>query len=148
MDAYHACYSQLISLAILLKKGLLLIQDMQNRVNADSRLIARGKWSNLSFVLGVGEDDYLISIAAGKLTDIYLRHLPTDTGQFSIRASAESWAKHWQALPPPDYHDIFAMLPKQIVKIDGMLEPLMQNLQYFKDIIAIPGDLEGDANGS
>jgi hypothetical protein len=39
------------------------------------------------------------------------------------------------------------MLPKQIAKIDGRLEPLMQNLQYFKDIIAKMRKEEGDTNG-
>ena len=46
-------------------------------------------------------------------------------------------------VPPRDYHDIFAMLPKQIVKIDGALEPLYRT-QYFKDIIATLRCREGD----
>jgi hypothetical protein len=49
--------------------------------------------------------------------------------------------------PPRDYHDIFAMLPKQIARIDGELLPLMQNLQYFKDIITKLRDGKGDENG-
>ena len=113
-----------------------MIDKMQSRVNADARLVHRGRWVNLTFLLGIGNDEYLIRIVAGKITAIRRRHLATDTGEFSIRASAKSWAKHWQAVPPRDYHDIFAMLPKQIAKIDGRLDPLMQNLQYFKDIIA------------
>ena len=124
-----------------------MIDDMQNLVNADHNLLRRGQWINLTFVLGVDEDDYLISIVAGKITNVCLRYLPTDTGQFSIRASSQSWAKHWQAVPPPDYHDIFTMLQKKIVKIDGMLKPLMQNLQYFKDIIAIMRCREKATNG-
>ena len=98
-------------------------------------------------IVGVGDDDYLITISAGKITDIRQRHLPTDTGSFSIRASKDSWDKHWQVTPPRDYHDIFAMLPKQIARIDGELLPLMQNLQYFKDIIAKLRDGKGDENG-
>ena len=124
-----------------------LIDKMQSQVNADARLVHRGRWVNLTFLFGISNDDYLISIVAGKITAIRQQHLATDTGEFSIRASAESWAKHWQAVPPRDYHDIFAMLPKQIAKIDGRLEPLMQNLQYFKDIIAKMRDEEGDTNG-
>ena len=120
---------------------------MQSQVNADARLVNRGRWVNLTFLFGISNDDYLISIVAGKITAIRRRHLATDTGEFSIRASAESWAKHWQAVPPRDYHDIFAMLPKQIAKIDGRLEPLMQNLQYFKDVIAKMRTGEGDTNG-
>ena len=107
------------------EREVFLIDKMQSQVNADSRLVHRGRWVNLTFLLGIGNEDYLISIVAGKITAIRLRHLATDTGEFSIRASAESWAKHWQAVPPRDYHDIFAMLPKQIAKIDGRLEPCL-----------------------
>ena len=125
----------------------LTINKMQERVNTNRRLVYQGRWVNLTFVLGVGDDDHLITIAAGKITQIRQRHLPTDTGSFSIRASSESWAKHWQAVPPRDYHDIFAMLPKGIATIDGTLLPLMQNLQYFKDIIAVMRGDKGDENG-
>jgi hypothetical protein len=135
MDACNA-RNQWITTKHPEREDLLLIDEMQSRVNADASLVHRGRWVNLTFVLGIGNDDYLISIAAGRITAIQQRSLATDTGQFSIRASAQSWTKHWQAVPPRDYHDIFAMLPKQIAKIDGRLEPLMQNLQYFKDIIA------------
>ena len=125
----------------------LTINEMQERVNTNRQLVHQGRWVNLTFVLGVGDDDHLITIAAGKITEIRQRHLPTDTGSFSIRASSESWAKHWQAVPPRDYHDIFAMLPKGIATIDGTLLPLMQNLQYFKDIIAVMRGDKGDENG-
>ena len=63
---------------------------MQNRVNADAGLVHRGRWVNLTFILGISSDDYLISIVAGKINAIRRRHLATDTGEFSIRASAES----------------------------------------------------------
>ena len=112
------------------------LDALKNRVNADAALVHRGRWVTLNFILGVGETDYLISISQGQITSILPRLLQTHSGVFSIRASQESWDRHWQAVPPRDYHDIFAMLAKAIVTIDGKLEPLMQNLQYFKDVIA------------
>jgi hypothetical protein len=47
-----------------------------------------------------------------------------------------SWEKHWLKKPPRDYHDIFAMLAKKIIILEGDLTPFIQNLQYFKDLIA------------
>ena len=38
---------------------------MQSRVNADARLVHRGRWVNQPF-LGIGNDDYLISIVVAK----------------------------------------------------------------------------------
>ena len=105
-------------------------------MNADPALKHRGRWVDLTFTIGVGEVDYLITIKQGKIIKISQRKLQTTTGSFSIRAEASSWCKHWQKIPQRDYHDIFAMLAKGLVKIDGDLLPLMQNLQYFKDLIS------------
>ena len=105
-------------------------------VNSDPALLRQGRWVTLTFILGVDDIDYLITIQKGKIINITQRALQTVTGRFSIRADAQSWRKHWQKIPQRDYHDIFAMLAKGIVSIDGDLLPLMQNLQYFKDLIS------------
>ena len=112
------------------------LTELDSLVNADPALVHRGRWVNLTFTLGVGDIDYLITIQQGKIIKITQRTLQTVTGRFSIRADAPSWRKHWQKPPQRDYHDIFAMLAKDIVHIDGDLLPLMQNLQYFKDLIS------------
>ena len=112
------------------------LTGLDSLVNADPALVHRGRWVDLTFTLGVGEIDHLITIQQGKIIKISQRRLQTTTGCFSIRAEASSWRKHWQKIPQRDYHDIFAMLAKDIVNIDGDLLPLMQNLQYFKDLIS------------
>ena len=112
------------------------LTELDSLVNADPALVHRGRWVNLTFTFGVGDIDYLITIQQGKIIKITQRMLQTVTGRFSIRADATSWRKHWQRTPQRDYHDIFSMLAKDIVHIDGDLLPLMQNLQYFKDLIS------------
>ena len=109
---------------------------LDSNVNNDTTLVHRGRWVNLTFTLGISDIDYLITIQQGKIVNITQRKLQTTAGKFSIRADALSWRKHWQKIPQRDYHDIFAMLAKGIVNIDGDLVPLMQNLQYFKDLIS------------
>ncbi len=112
------------------------LTGLDSNVNADPALVHRGRWVSLTFTLGTGDIDYLITIQKGKIVNITQRRLQTKAGQFSIRTDAQSWRKHWQKIPERDYHDIFAMLAKNIVNIDGDLVPLMQNLQYFKDLIS------------
>ena len=112
------------------------LTGLVSNVNADPALVHRGRWINLTFTLGVGDVDYLITIQRGKIINITQRALQTVTGRFSIRAEAHSWRKHWEKIPQRDYHDIFAMLAKGIISIDGDLLPLIQNLQFFKDLIS------------
>lgn len=115
-----------------------MLETLKDRVNADAPLVRRGRWVNLTFLLGIDDEDFLVTIAEGKVESVAPRRLATDTGCFTIRAGKETWAEHWSVMPKRDYHDIWSMLPKGLAKIDGDLLPLMQNLQYFKDVIASP----------
>ena len=112
------------------------IEQWINIVNSNQKLVDNGKWLNINFTFGYGNNDYLFEINNGRILSISRRDLQTKSGIFKIHADTKSWEKHWLTIPPRDYHDIFAMLAKKIVTIDGNLIPLMQNLQYFKDIIA------------
>ena len=115
-----------------------MLESLQECVNADPALVQRGRWVNLSFLLGVGEAEFVIAIAGGRVVSVEPRRLPTHGGLFAIRAARETWEEHWRPIPKRDYHDIWSMLPKGLATLDGDLLPLMQNLQYFKDVIASP----------
>ena len=112
------------------------IEQWINIVNSNQKLVDNGKWLNICFTFGYGNNDYLFEINNGRILSINRRTLQTKSGIFKIHAYTKCWEKHWLTIPPRDYHDIFAMLAKKIVTIDGNLIPLIQNLQYFKDIIA------------
>ena len=113
-----------------------LIKNIKKSVNNNPQIISKGKWVDLKFILGVDDKDFIFKINFGKIVSIEKRTVDTKTGLFKISASLISWKKHWLNIPPRDYHDLFAMLSKKIVKIDGNILPLMQNLQFFKDLIA------------
>ena len=106
------------------------------RINSNQDLLKRGKWVNLTFTFGIENTDYLFEIINGKVNSIKKRVLLTKSGVFRIHGQSLSWEKHWLKNPPRDYHDIFAMLAKKIIILEGDLTPFIQNLQYFKDLIA------------
>ena len=107
-----------------------------SRVNSNQLLTKRGNWVTVAFTFGIEDTDLLINIINGKIDSIKKRTLLTESGIFRIHGSNECWEKHWLKVPPRYFHDIFSMLAKKIITIDGDLLPLMQNLQYFKDLIA------------
>ena len=120
-----------------------LIKNIKKLVNNNTKIISKGRWVNLKFILGVDAEDFIFEINCGKIVSIEKRTVDTKTGLFKISASLTSWKKHWLYMPPRDYHDLFAMLSKKIVKIDGNILPLMQNLQFFKDLIASNREKKG-----
>ena len=115
-----------------------LMDGLQAAVNENASLQHWGRWVSLEFLLGVGNTDYLIRIKEGSVTDVRLRSLPIESGVFTIRAAADVWAEHWRPVPKRDYHDLFSMLSAGLAQLDGDISPLMQNLIYFKGLIAAP----------
>lgn len=115
-----------------------MIDQLESRVNSDDALVRRGRYVSLSFLLGVGSEDYIVTIDSGRVCSVAPRPLATVTGRFTIRAAGSVWEEFWKPLPKRDHHDLWAMLAAGLAKIDGDLLPLIQNLQYFKDVLAAP----------
>jgi hypothetical protein len=47
-------------------------------------------------------------------------------------------AQHWQPMPRPGWHDLLALTKRGEAVLEGDLHPFMSNLQYFKDVLALP----------
>ncbi len=116
------------------------VDHIRERVNARDALVRRGRYVSLAFLLGVGDQEYVVTIDRGRVTSVEPRRLATSTGRFTIRAATPVWEEFWKPVPRRDHHDLWSMLAAGILKIDGDLLPLIQNLQYFKDVLAAPRD--------
>ncbi len=115
-----------------------MIDSIERHVNADARLVARGRFVDTTFLLAVGDDDYLVRIEHGRVAAITAGPFITPNYSFALRASREVWDKFWQPLPPLGFTDVFALVKQKLMRVEGDLHPFMANLLYFKDVIASP----------
>ncbi len=115
-----------------------MIENLADYVNGNDALVRRGRYVGFAILVGVGEVDYIVHIDGGRVTEVRLRRINIESGLFAIRAPAEIWQEHWQPLPKRDHHDLFSMLAAGLARIDGDLLPFMQNLRYFKELLAAP----------
>ncbi|HJM49438.1 MAG TPA: hypothetical protein QGF63_06260 [Alphaproteobacteria bacterium] len=106
-------------------------------VNGDSDLLRRGQFLRLDFLVEIGAEPFRISVEAGHITLIRGPAL-LRSHCFSIAAGEDAWLAHWSEPPAPGWHDLFAMTKSGAAHIKGNLQPLMANLQYFKDVLAAP----------
>ncbi len=114
------------------------IVRLPDLVNADEGLVRRGQRLTISFLLAVDDTEYLVHVAAGRLTTVERGPFLLRSWTFAVRASADAWARFWQRLPEPGYHDLFAMKKLGVARIEGDLWPLMAHLRYVKDVLAAP----------
>jgi len=106
--------------------------------NADPWLLRRGRFLTTDCLIGIGAVSYRLSIEHGRIARCERGPFVMPSWTFAIRGEAEAWARHWEPVPPPHYHDIFALAKRGLLRIEGELHPLMANIFYFKTLLALP----------
>ncbi len=119
-----------------------MLERLGEIVNGDEALVRRGRYFSETFMLEVGETQYLIEVRHGRIESVETGPFVMRSWTFAIRATEDVWRQFWQEPPLPGYHDIFALLRHGRIALDGELRPLMANLLYVKEVIAAPRKLE------
>lgn len=110
----------------------------QDTVNADATMPLIGRYFTTDFLIGFGDKEYVVSMRDGRV-DRITDHLDIDTTwTFGLRASREVWEKFAQKVPPPMYHDLFAMASPLHghLQIDGDVKVMWQNVRALTWMLA------------
>jgi hypothetical protein len=112
---------------------------------ADADLIRRGAFFDARFAVGIGAIPFDVTVAAGKIASFERGPFLMRSWHFAVRGTAEAWGRLWQPVPDPGWHDLNALMKRGYASLEGDLQPLMANLQYLKDLLALPRRLHGEA---
>lgn len=122
------------------------IAGLPARLDADPALIHRGRFLTVDCLLGVAGAPHHVAITAGRITAIEPGPKLMRPWRFAYRASARGFAAFWQEMPAPGWHDLLALMKRGEAELEGDVQPFLANLQYFKDLLALPrGRFEGGA---
>ena len=119
-----------------------MLERLAEIVNGNEDLVRRGRYFSDTFMLEVGETQYLIEVLQGRIESVELGPFVMRSWTFALRATEDVWQRFWETLPKPGYHDIFALLRHNRIVLDGDLQPMMANLLYVKEVIAAPRKLK------
>jgi hypothetical protein len=117
--------------------------NLIERVNAlrmgDDRLAAQGRLVRVKMLIGAGDQAAVVTIVDGTVTAVAnANELVMPAWTFALRASDDEWAQFWEPAPRPGHHDLFALLRRKQLRIEGDIHPFMSNLFYFKALLALP----------
>ena len=115
-----------------------MIDTIASLVNADAKLVQRGRFVDTTFLIAIDDAYTLIRIQEGRVTKVTPGPFITPDYSFALRATRAVWEKFWQPLPPLGFTDIFALVKQKLMRVEGDIHPFMANLLYFKDVIAAP----------
>ena len=114
----------------------LFLKALPERVNANERLVWRGRHLDVDMLLEIGDRPFLVVIRQGRIASVRRGPFVMPAWNLALRADAEAWSAFWQAAPVPGFHDVMALVKARRLRIEGDLHAFMSHLLYFKDVLA------------
>ena len=115
-----------------------VFERLPRLLESDADLIRRGGLFDARFQVGIGDVPFDVAVAAGRIVSFERGPFVMRGWRFAVRGTAEAWQRFWMPVPPPGWHDLFALSKRGVMVLEGDLQPLMANLQYVKDLLALP----------
>ncbi|MGA7490688.1 MAG: hypothetical protein WBW74_27520, partial [Xanthobacteraceae bacterium] len=115
-----------------------VFERLPRLLESDPDLIRRGAFFDARFQVGIGATPFDLVVAAGRIASLERGPFVMRSWRFAVRGSAEAWEQFWKPVPPPGWHDLLALSKRRAMALEGDLQPLMANLQYVKDLLALP----------
>jgi len=131
------------SFCAMVRPAMTLPLDALKVRAADDALLARfGRDLNLALIVGDGDLDWLVEIERGTVVRVTRGPLIMPRSDLRLRAASETWARFLEPVPPPGFHDLFAMRRYRRIQIEGDIRLMSSYLFYIKRLFALlrPGE--------
>ena len=112
-----------------------IVERLPELINGDAWLIHLGRFLDVTLMLAVGKEQFLIRIREDQIESVERGPFVMPQWTFALRASAQAWRSFWDPSPPPGYHDLVAMMKFKRLELDGDPYPFMTHIRYFKDLL-------------
>ncbi|MDE1567941.1 hypothetical protein [Aquabacter sediminis] len=107
-------------------------------LEANAPLMERGRFLTVDCLLGTPARPFHTRIVEGRITAMESGPRLMASWRFAYRASPEAFLEFWKPLPRAGSHDLLALTKSGAASLEGDLHPFIANLQYFKDLLALP----------
>ncbi|QTL06293.1 hypothetical protein J5J86_22090 [Aquabacter sp. L1I39] len=102
------------------------------------QLVERGRFLTVDCLLGTPTRPFHTRIVDGRITAMEAGPRLMASWRFAYRATPEAFLEFWKPLPRAGSHDLLALTKSGAAGLEGDLHPFIANLQYFKDLLALP----------
>lgn len=120
----------------------LAFETLAARAQDDALLARFGTGLDCALLVGDGETDWLIEVRAGRVARVAKGPHVMPRTDLRLRADAATWEKFCAPVPPPGYHDLFALRRYRRIAIEGDIRLMSAYLFYVKRLFALlrPGE--------
>jgi hypothetical protein len=112
------------------------LERLPEVVNANAAIVRWGRHMNETFMVEVGDEQHLVTVRGGKIDRVERGPFVMRSWAFAIRAKRDCWEQFWRSPPAPGWHDLFALLRRGDVSVEGDQRVLWCYLLYIKLALA------------
>jgi len=113
------------------------IETLPARAKGDALLARFGLDLECALLVGDGDTDWLVRVERGVVTRVQKGPLVMPKTDLRLRAASESWERFLERVPPPGYHDLFALRRYKRLQIEGDIRLFSAYLFYFKRLFEL-----------
>jgi len=113
------------------------LDALAQRAKGDALLARFGRDLDLALIVGDGDLDWLVEIVRGTVVRVTRGPLIMPRSDLRLRAASETWARFLEPVPPPGYHDLFAMRRYRRIQIEGDIRLMSAYLFYIKRLFEL-----------
>jgi len=104
---------------------------------AVAALRLRARETRVTLCVGIGAIERRIDVSQDDIRPLPPAP-PLQPWDLCVRGTPRAWQELWEAVPKAGWHDVFALAKRGEMRIEGNLQPFMANLEFFKDLLALP----------
>jgi hypothetical protein len=113
------------------------LETLKDRAAGDALLARFGLDLDCALLVGDGDTDWLVRIERGAVTRVTRGPLVMPKTDLRLRASSDAWSRFIEPVPPPGYHDLFALRRYKRIQIEGDIRLMSAYLFYFKRLFEL-----------
>lgn len=113
------------------------LETLKDRAAGDALLARFGLDLDCALLVGDGDADWLVRIERGAVTRVTRGPLVMPKTDLRLRASSDAWSRFLEPVPPPGYHDLFALRRYKRIQIEGDIRLMSAYLFYFKRLFEL-----------
>lgn len=113
------------------------LETLKGRAAGDALLARFGRDLDCTLLVGDGDTDWLVRIERGEVQEVRRGPHIMPRTDLRLRASSEAWTRFLEPVPPPGYHDLFALRRYKRIQIEGDIRLMSAYLFYIKRLFAL-----------
>lgn len=113
------------------------LETLKDRAAGDALLARFGLDLDCALLVGDGDAEWLVRIEHGAVTRVTRGPLVMPKTDLRLRASSDAWSRFLETVPPPGYHDLFALRRYKRIQIEGDIRLMSAYLFYFKRLFEL-----------